>query len=109
MSLTYRVNWGEIDGTLFKKPCALVLKMDKDIPTFGKLLDIYMVNSYVHFYVNVLETFNYLEHFHCFAVRTSQKVIVRHEVLSSFLPHHVRTVPNKGSLCVVPHHHFTGV
>ena len=52
-----RVTWVSIDGTLYKKSCALVLKMDEYYPLFGKLLDIFVVDcTQVYFQVQVLET-----------------------------------------------------
>ena len=34
-----------VDGTLYKKPCALVLDMVQDFPMFGNLMDIFILNS----------------------------------------------------------------
>ena len=43
----YRVKWVDIDGTMYKKPCALIIESENsegDYPTFAKVLDIYIVN-----------------------------------------------------------------
>ena len=86
----------------------LLLKMKDEFPIFGKLTDIYMVNSSVSFYVQVLDTLQFNHHFHCYVIKpSSEMLIVKHSELHSFLPHHVRTIPGcTGLFCVVGHHHF---
>ena len=100
---TYRVNWVEVDGTMYKKPCALLLTVDEEAPTFGKLLDIYVVGSVaVYFKVQPLE---YNSHCHCFIVKYSEvpAKILSCTSLFSFVPHHVRILPGTiSTLCVVP-------
>ena len=105
---TYRVNWVEVDGTMYRKPCALVLTVDEKAPTFGNLLDIYVVGSVsVYFKVQPFDTIEYNSHFHCFTVKYSEAAtkILSCTSLFSFVPHHVRILPGTiSTLCVVPRH-----
>ena len=67
---TCRVNWVEVDGTTYKEPCALVLNVDEEAPTFGNLVDIkfYVVDSVsVYFKVQLFDTieYNHIFMFYC--------------------------------------------
>lgn len=104
----FRVNWVNINGTLYKKPCILVLKME-DYPVFGKLLDIFKYNSSVYFHVKVLKTESFDQHFHCFILEPSTSMLcIDQTELFSFVPLHPRIVPGMSpTLCLVPPHLFT--
>ena len=81
-----------------------------DYPVFGRLETIYVVNSKkVFFEVQLLETVEFCEHFHCFLVQITHTpfVYVSSDSLLSPIPHHVRVLPGSiGTLCIVPLHHF---
>ena len=104
----FLTNWVTVNGTLYKKHCGLLLQAKHDIPVFGKLLDIYVVNTVLYFYVNVLETVEYSTHFHCFIVKKSPRDgIVLSSDLSLHVPHHIRALPGQpGKQCIVPCYHF---
>ena len=91
--------------------CALVLRngdYSDDFPTFGKLLDIYVVNSKVYFEIQEYATLEFDSHFHCFHVRlTTIKKVVATDHLFSYYPHQVRPLPGcVATHCIVPKHHF---
>lgn len=104
----FRVNWADVNGTLYKKSCIVVLKME-EYPIFGKVLNIFECNSSVIFEVQVFDTLAFNEHFHCFIVEASSShLCVNHSALFSFLPHQLRIIPEQSPLfCLVPRHHFT--
>lgn len=97
----------DVDGTLYKKPCAVLLKMnvDSELPSFGKVIHIFVVNSKVFFYVQVLDSLYYDFHFHCYNIIVSNQFItVDHTSLFSF---HLRVKPGtSGTLCIVANYHF---
>lgn len=105
-TLFFRANWVSIGGTVYKKPCVLLLTTREDYPIYGKLEEIYVINSMPHFYVQVLTTVKYCDHFHCFIVQLSGvKLAVLHADLHSFIPSNLRTLPSCTTLCVVPNYH----
>lgn len=60
-----------IGGTKYKKPCVLLPKTSGDYPIYGKLEELYVINSRPYFYVEVLETVEFCDHYHCFIVQSS--------------------------------------
>ena len=52
----------KVEGTTYKKPCALILNVENDYPLFATLENIFVVNSRILFYVTLLETLHYNEH-----------------------------------------------
>ena len=98
-------------GTLYKKSCTLVAKMDTDYPVFGKLLNIFVINyNEVYFEVQVLNTLEFNYHYHCFVLqKSSVKSTVKYNNLFSFKPHHIRTMPVCHSIIhyIVPKYYFT--
>lgn len=98
----------DLNGTLYKKPCTLVICQNESYPTFGKLLDdIYIVNSEVFFEVLMYITTEFCHHYHSYKIKlTNNKCVVSHKELFSFHPHHVRVIPGCAPYCVVPKHHF---
>ncbi len=100
-------NWVEIDGVMYKKPCTLVIKLEDSVPVFGKLLEIYEVDSNFFFSLKLYNTRDFDHHYHCFVVRPSPTVItVNHKSLFSPMPHQIRTIPGSANHCVVPCYHL---
>lgn len=96
---------------MYKKPCALVIRNgddSDDFPTFGKLQDIYIVDSKVYFEVQDYTTTEFDSHYHCFHVQlTTSKHVISSDHLFYYYPHKVRLLPgSRGTHCVVPKHHF---
>lgn len=79
-----------------------------ELPSFGKVINIYLINTSVYFHVEVLNTLHFNSHFHCYVVQpTSDTITIQQNNLFSFLPHHIRVMTDIVSvLCVVPKHHF---
>ena len=105
------MNWVEVDGTVYQKPCALITEMGLEHPTFAKLIDIYVVQTdKVFFQVQPLQTTEFYSHFHCYLVEEvfpKSSVSISVESLFSFLPHHIKVLPHTiNTLCIVPRHHF---
>ncbi len=105
------MNWVEVDGVLYKKPCVLVTSMGLDHPNFAKLIHIFVLDSKkVIFQVQPLQTIEFNPHFHCFTVKQSPiepYVFTFVQSLFSYLPHHLRVLPASfGNLCVVSGHFF---
>ena len=101
---------GRSGRTTYKKPCALVLGMRDEWPVFGKLDEVYVLNSNsVYFNIQPLETIEYSSHFHCYIVKVSDSLtqIVSHKSLFSFVPH-VRILPGSillyQSIILLVHH-----
>ena len=107
----YRVKWVDIDGTMYKKPCALIIESEnseEDYPTFAKVLDIYIVYSKVFFELQKYTTLEFNSHFHCYEVNLSTTtLVVCHTELFSFYTHVVRLLPgHSGTFCIVPKHYY---
>ena len=87
----------------------MILKMGEDYPEFGKLIDIYDVDStVVHFQVQPLDTHEFNELFNCYLVQRSNtsERCVPCTSLFSFLPRRVTVLPGStGTLCVAPRHY----
>ena len=110
----FRVNWVEVNGTHYKKPCVLVTEVESEYPKFAKLMDVFVVDSKkVVFQVQPLQTVEFIPHFHCYVVEHSlcqSFVYVSVQSLFTHLPHHLRVLPGSiGTLCVVPRHHFVSL
>ena len=77
----------KINGTLYKKPCAITHTLqNEDVPQFAKLEDIIVINNKPHFLVNLLTT----ENFNAFVVRKGgPKLLIFPEYLISPFPVHV--------------------
>ena len=53
----FRATWVKVSGVLYKKPCALLLRVKDDYPQFGKLKDIFVLNSArITCFVQIIET-----------------------------------------------------
>ena len=71
----YRYNWVEIDGTTYKKPCTLVVKMKDGVQVFGKLLEVYEVNQEHLLFVQLYNTQSFDHHLHAYTVQFKQPLI----------------------------------
>ena len=81
----------KINGTLYKKPCAVIHALwNEDVPQFAELEDIIVKP---HFLVNMLTTEDFNEHFNAFVVRKGgPKLLISPECLISPFPVHVRKI-----------------
>ena len=84
----------KINGTLYKKPCAITHTLqNEDVPQFAKLEDIIVINNKPHFLVNLLTTENFNVHFNAFVVRKGgPKLLISPEYLISPFSIHVRKI-----------------
>ena len=57
-----RANWVKVEGTTYKSPCTVVLRVDDGYPVFGHLKGIYIINDNVTLHVRVAETIRFDEH-----------------------------------------------
>ena len=85
--------------------------MEEDNPLFGRVEDIYIVNTNdVHFKVELLSTVEFNYHHHCFVVEyTHSQKIVYISSLYSVFPLYLRnsSISGHARLCVIPKHHYT--
>ena len=80
----HRVNWVDIDGTIYKKPCALISKMGTYYLTYVKLLDIYITNSKVYFYIQEMKTECFDDNYYYYVLKlTTEKHLIAHSSLFS--------------------------
>lgn len=107
-----RTNWVKVSGTLYKKPCALLLGVTDDYPQYGKLQKVYILDSdRVAFYVQILETTSFNSHYHAYVVQgTSAHRVVLHCDLHSPFPSHVHSIKVNTTVhqVVVPKYHICG-
>ena len=88
-----RPNLIKIYGTLYKEPCALVVDVIDDLPQFGKLKDILVVDEEVYLHVQLLKTKKYSEHFHAYVTeQDSSFKTMKHFDMQCHLPLHLRHV-----------------
>ena len=100
-----RTAWVKHDGILFKPASVIVFGVDNDVPVFGKIEQIYIVNTNdIYFNVRILSTVEYNEHRHIFLVHTSNDCnTIKISMLYNSFPLLLRRVNINGQLysCVV--------
>ncbi len=97
------IRWVKVDGTLYKKPCALLLGTDNDLPLFSNLQEILIAREEVYFNVKLFETICYNPHYHAYVVfPTEQYQTIHRSELYSHLPLHTRNV--QGLTSCLKHH-----
>ena len=84
----------KINGTLYKKPCALIHSVqNEDVPQFVELEDIIIIDNKPHFLVNLLSTEYFNEHFNAYVIRKGgPKQLLSPEYLISPFPVHLRKI-----------------
>ena len=105
-----RTAWVKHDGILYKPAAVIVLGVDNDVPVFGKIEQIYIVNTNdIYFNVRILSTVKYNEHRHIFLVHTPNDCnTIKISMLHNSFPLHLRRVNINGHLhsCVVLKYHI---
>ena len=105
-----RTAWVKHDGILYKPAAVIVLGVDNDVPVFGKIEQIYIVNTNdIYFNVRILSTVEYNEHRHIFLVHTSNDCnTIKIIMLYKSFPLHFRRVNINGQLylCIVLKYHI---
>ena len=104
----------KVCGTMYKKPCSLIVSMEDSIfPKFGQLQDILVHKEEVLFHLKMYETLSYSEHFNAFVVKTTSVLTTVNQCdLLSCVPHHVRTIDGLTShmqKAIVVKHHMSSV
>ena len=84
----------KVFGTMYKKPCALVVGTTHSVlPQFGSLEDIVVDKEEAVFTVKLYETLYFSEHYHSYGVKLSSAVICVMQLdLKSHFPLHVRCI-----------------
>ena len=102
----------KVGGILYKRPCVLLLGVDDDYPLFGRLREIFILNSSrVFFYVDVMQTSLFLSHYHAYHITdcTLDRVISLTNLYSPFAMHiHHIIVNSLSEQIVVPKYHVSG-
>ena len=98
--LTFSVTWVEIDGITYSHGSIVVL-----VPVFGEIKDIIVDEQHSCYFVcDVLETCQFVSHFHAYEVSPSSPLIYRacrpsdlydHTVLSKYTISSVHYIPLK--------------
>lgn len=108
---SYRAKWTRCCGTLYKKPCALVIGTHHDFPLFGQTENIIIVHGEVHFHVRLFNTLYFSDHYHAYVLDlTSDYRTLKHSDLYCPTPLHIRFVPDlclQGQKIVVVKHHIS--
>ena len=88
----HRANWVRVNGTKYQKPCGLLVGRVDDVFKFGKVVDIFVNGKEVLFEVELLNTLDYLLHYHTFCLSPivpseSQTYYVKHSQLLDYHPY----------------------
>ena len=106
----YRANWVEADGHLYKKGAVVLYSVD-EIPGFGEIQALYVVNgANIVLKVKKLETISYFEHYHAYNLCSSpanHTTLLWLNTLPLVHPMHLHTV-DRNKFVVLPYHiHFS--
>ena len=112
-SLLCRAKWIKVHGTMYKRPCALVVGIQDDgvFPQFGQLQEILVINGDVYFHVQLYSTVKYSEHYHAHAIVTKiEYLTIGHTQLLSHIPLYIRSVTGftgPGEKALILKHHIS--
>ncbi len=104
------MKWINVYGTLYKKPCALIVGTQNDLPLFGELQNLLTVNGKVYFHVQLFKTIHFNDHYHAYLVESSTDYrTVCHSELACHSPIHIRhlRVCQQGQKALVLKYHFS--
>ena len=88
-----RPNWVKVDSVTYQKPSALLVGYTNDYPLFGRLEDIYIVNSMILFNVTLLQTLTFNDHLQAYVVQqSSDSSVIPHTQLLNPFPMHIHRV-----------------
>lgn len=94
-----------MEGVLYKKPAALLLKVDDEQPVFVKILDVYVVGQKPVAYCQLFSYIKFCRHYHAFIISpTTAHVLVTLESLSHPTPYHIRKIG--GEHAIIPNSIF---
>ena len=109
--IDYRPKWVKVSGTLYKKPCCLLLSFINNQPLFGELLDILHLQGEIHFHVQKYDTLYYAPHYQAYVLeQSSTRTTVCHNSLLNFVPLHLRAIKGlttEGQKAIVLKHHIS--
>ena len=73
----YRLKAVEIKGIKYQQGSVVVLKVEQDIPQFGKLVEVILTPSKQYLFVILqLATLQYQHHYHAYEVCTTDEIAV---------------------------------
>ncbi len=104
----YRAKWVQTDGHVYKKGAVVLCSVD-EIPSFGEIQSVYVVNGEdIVLNVRKLETVGFMEHYCAYNLRCSpttpyHMALLRLTALPLIHPMHLHTVETK-KLVVLPYH-----
>ena len=101
----FRAKWITANGHTYKKDAVVWIGVSRGVPKFGKITAVYLVNEQeVALQVKVVETEQFLEHYHAYSVFTSHHLNTKllHS-LSLPNPMHLHRLHGK-QLIILPHH-----
>lgn len=98
--MLYRTSWVKKDNILYKPSCVVILGVEDEYPLFGKVQDIYIVDSSrVYFCVRLLSTLEFNSHRHVYLVKlTTSTSIVCISSLCNVFPLSLRKISINGTL-----------
>ena len=105
--LLYRTNWLRLNGVLFKKPCALLLRIEEEQPVFTKVLDVYVFGQRPIAYTQLYKTDSFIRHYHVYTLSLSPL----YEVVSLdsvSITYHVKQLELEGTISsvIIPKHYI---
>lgn len=107
----FKTKWIRVNGTLYKKPCGLVVGAKDDLPLFGNLQNILTGNGKVYFHVQLYKTLYFSDHYHAYLVELQMEYkTLLHSELTCYSPLHVRFIPNlckQNQKAIVLKYHFS--
>ena len=85
-------------GTLYTKPCVLVIGSEDDFPVFGKLKNMFSAMELL----SLKPTQSFIPHYHAYSVvPTTDSIFITHSKLLTYLPHHVKRLSDTSRLSVI--------
>ena len=96
----------KVNGVVYKTQAVLATKPPNDFEdtTFGQIKEIYVVNSAVYFYLQVLDTLDYSQHYSAYITKTTLTFhMVELQSVASYLPLSPYSLTAYSScLCLIP-------
>jgi len=106
--MCFRANWIKYMGHKYTTACVLLLGIDKDLPHFGEIKNIYVVENRIMLEVYLHTTICYEDHFHAYEVRkTTRQQIIRMDDLHILYTDVTRKRNHK--LYTMLHYHIVGL
>ena len=95
--LLCRANWVTIDGTLYKKPCAVLVKVNAELelPLFGQRIRCLFTSTLKFSTLHIFDS-----HFHCYVVQPTRNTST--DTVWPYRIQNARYSPAVSAMCVVP-------